>query len=89
MSHSQPSLDLSREKTSPENIKTPPKTSPMSAGEELTSDQRPLTQPVTEDQETEKGKPPGSVKAGTGDPPICQGNSCYLTMTNQKIWFYP
>lgn len=78
-SHSQPSLDLSKDKTSPENTKTPPKTSPVNAGEEPTNDPRTLspTQPDIQDKETaERKSPPASAKLGIedADPAISQGS---------------
>nr|XP_020460196.1 capping protein, Arp2/3 and myosin-I linker protein 3-like isoform X2 [Monopterus albus] len=63
-----PSLDLPRDKTSPKNTKTPPKTSPVSPGQEPANDQRisPPTQPVIQDQlTTERKSPPASDKPGT------------------------
>ncbi|GAA6222383.1 capping protein, Arp2/3 and myosin-I linker protein 3 [Lates japonicus] len=74
---SKPSLDLSRDKTSPENTRTPPKTSPVSPGEEPTSDQRslPPAQPISQDEgNTERKSPPASAKSGmeAADPAISQ-----------------
>ncbi|XP_071348027.1 capping protein, Arp2/3 and myosin-I linker protein 3 isoform X2 [Trachinotus anak] len=71
---SKPSLDLSRDKASPENTKTPPTTSPVSPGEERISDQRSLL-PVSQDDGTsERKSPPASAKPGTeaADPAISQ-----------------
>ncbi|XP_038574673.1 capping protein, Arp2/3 and myosin-I linker protein 3 isoform X2 [Micropterus salmoides] len=60
-----PSLDLSRDKTSPEKAMTSPKISPVSPGEKSTNDQRSLTpaQPIIEEEETtETNSLPASAK---------------------------
>ncbi|XP_034470689.1 capping protein, Arp2/3 and myosin-I linker protein 3 isoform X2 [Hippoglossus hippoglossus] len=68
------SLDLSRDKTSPENTKT----SPVSPGEEPSSEQRslPPAQPISQDEGDAEGKSPlaSSAKPGTEetDPAISQ-----------------
>ncbi|KAF3698951.1 Capping protein, Arp2/3 and myosin-I linker protein 3 [Channa argus] len=67
---SKPGLDLSMEKTSPENNKTPSEVSPVSAGEEPAIDQRtlPPTQPIIQDKETADRKGPAvSGKLGIED----------------------
>ncbi|XP_030608248.1 capping protein, Arp2/3 and myosin-I linker protein 3 isoform X3 [Archocentrus centrarchus] len=66
-----PSLDVSRDKTSPDKAKT----SPVTPGEEQTSDQRCLSpdQPVIEGEgTTERMSPPGSSKPGieAADPAV-------------------
>ncbi|XP_031166420.2 capping protein, Arp2/3 and myosin-I linker protein 3 isoform X2 [Sander lucioperca] len=68
-----PSLDLSRDKTSPEKAVTSAKTSPVNKGEEPTSDQRslPPAQPIIEEEGTAENKSsPASAKPGieAGDP---------------------
>ncbi len=63
----QPSLDLSRDKTSPEKAMTSPKTSPHSPGELPTNEQRnlPSAQPIIEEEEaTERESLPASAKPG-------------------------
>ncbi|XP_031166425.2 capping protein, Arp2/3 and myosin-I linker protein 3 isoform X6 [Sander lucioperca] len=72
-----PSLDLSRDKTSPEKAVTSAKTSPVNKGEEPTSDQRslPPAQPIIEEEGTAENKSsPASAKPGieAGDP-VSQG----------------
>ncbi|XP_019968759.2 capping protein, Arp2/3 and myosin-I linker protein 3 isoform X3 [Paralichthys olivaceus] len=68
------SLDLSRDKTSPENTKT----SPVTPGEEPSSEQRslPPTQPISQDEGSAEKKSPlaSSAKPGTEatDPAISQ-----------------
>ncbi len=73
----QPSLDLSRDKTSPEKAVTSPKTSPVSPGEEPTNDQRslPPAHPVIQEEETtERKSPPASAKSGMeAADPVSQG----------------
>ncbi|XP_028448615.1 capping protein, Arp2/3 and myosin-I linker protein 3-like [Perca flavescens] len=62
-----PSLDLSRDKTSPEKAVTSAKTSPVNTGEEPTSDQRslPPAQPIIEEEGTaENESSPSSAKPG-------------------------
>ncbi|XP_078119455.1 capping protein, Arp2/3 and myosin-I linker protein 3 [Sander vitreus] len=62
-----PSLDLSRDKTSPEKAVTSAKTSPVNTGEEPTSDQRslPPAQPIIEEEGTAENKSsPASAKPG-------------------------
>ncbi|KAF1383345.1 hypothetical protein PFLUV_G00130960 [Perca fluviatilis] len=62
-----PSLDLSRDKTSPEKAATSAKTSPVNTGEEPTSDQRslPPAQPIIEEEGTaENESSPASAKPG-------------------------
>lgn len=63
----QPSLDLSRDKTSPEKVMTSPKISPVSEGEEPIDDQRnlPPAQPIIEEEgTTERNSPLASAKPG-------------------------
>ncbi|XP_022603805.1 capping protein, Arp2/3 and myosin-I linker protein 3-like [Seriola dumerili] len=71
---SKPSLDLSRDKTSPENTKTPPTASPVSPGEEPASDQRSLPPAQQDEGTTQRKSPLASAKAGTeaGDPALSQ-----------------
>ncbi|XP_034558290.1 capping protein, Arp2/3 and myosin-I linker protein 3 isoform X3 [Notolabrus celidotus] len=62
-----PSLDISRDKTSPEKAVTPPKTSPVSPGEKAASEQRslPPVQPIIEEEgTTERKSPPESSRDG-------------------------
>ncbi|XP_063741232.1 capping protein, Arp2/3 and myosin-I linker protein 3 isoform X2 [Eleginops maclovinus] len=62
-----PSLDILRDKTSPEKAARSPKSSPASPGEELTNEQRslPPAQPITEEEGTaERKSPPASAKPG-------------------------
>ncbi|XP_074506411.1 capping protein, Arp2/3 and myosin-I linker protein 3 isoform X2 [Sebastes fasciatus] len=60
-----PSLDLLRDKNSPEKAMTSPKTSPVSPGEEPTNDQRslPPAQPIIEEEGTAES-PPASAQPG-------------------------
>ncbi|KAA8587490.1 hypothetical protein FQN60_016352 [Etheostoma spectabile] len=71
-----PSLDLSRDKTSPEKAVTSAKTSPVSPGEELTSDQRslPPAQPVIEEEGTAENKssPPSAIPGIEAADPVNQ-----------------
>ncbi|KAM3604253.1 uncharacterized protein V6R79_008543 [Siganus canaliculatus] len=57
---SKPSLDLSRDKTSPEKTRTSPKTSPFTPSEEPSADQRslPPTQPVIQEEEAAETQSP-------------------------------
>ncbi|XP_074544479.1 capping protein, Arp2/3 and myosin-I linker protein 3 isoform X4 [Halichoeres trimaculatus] len=62
-----PSLDIPRDKTSPEKAVTPPKTSPVSPGEKTTNEQRslPPVQPIIEEEgTTERESPPESSRPG-------------------------
>ncbi|KAK2821946.1 hypothetical protein Q5P01_022011 [Channa striata] len=68
-----PSLDLSMDKTSPEDNKSPSETSPVRAGEEPANDQRtlPPTQPKSQDKETaERQGPSASAKLGIDDAAV-------------------
>ncbi|KAM6990188.1 capping protein, Arp2/3 and myosin-I linker protein 3 isoform 2-T4 [Tautogolabrus adspersus] len=62
-----PSLDVPRDRTSPEKSATPPKTSPVSPGEKTTNEQRglPPVPPIIEEEiTTERKSPPASAKHG-------------------------
>nr|XP_046265204.1 capping protein, Arp2/3 and myosin-I linker protein 3 isoform X2 [Scatophagus argus] len=62
-----PSLDLSRDKTSPEKAVASPKSSPLSPGEKPTNEQRnlPPSQPIIEEEVTaERKSPPVSAMPG-------------------------
>ncbi|XP_055359768.1 capping protein, Arp2/3 and myosin-I linker protein 3 isoform X2 [Betta splendens] len=67
---SKASLDLSKDKTSPENARTPPKTSPVIVEKEPTGELRTLSpvQPVIQHNEpTERKNTGASAKSGTED----------------------
>ncbi|XP_060899988.1 capping protein, Arp2/3 and myosin-I linker protein 3 isoform X3 [Labrus mixtus] len=62
-----PSLDVLRDRTSPEKSVTPPKTSPVSPGERTTNEQRgllPVPPIIEEEITTERESPPASAKHG-------------------------
>lgn len=68
----QPSLDLSKDKISPEKAKTSPETSPVSPGEEAANDQRgmPATESIIHEEGTQERKIPAATPP---DPAISHG----------------
>lgn len=81
ITHFQSSFDLSKDKTSLENTKALPKTSPVGEGEEPNCDQRSLSS--QDEGITGRKSPLASAKPGmeATDPAISQGTAQQRTVT--------
>lgn len=84
MSHSQPSLDLSKDRISPEKVKASRETSPVSPGEEGSTDQRgmPATDSIIHEEETTERESPA---ASPPDPAVSQGTLTMLLFQQRTV----